>query len=111
MPLVPGWPMDATAALVGFDCRDCGRTVPPAAHPRRCPNCGGLLVADYDLDVLGKGPVEPVDADGPRPGSLVRFADRLPVVPDAGTDLAAGGTPLVECPRLAGELGVERVLL
>jgi len=97
--------METSAAFDGLACGECGAEDPPAAGFGRCSDCGGPLRADYDLDALDAS-----DFDlGDGPGSLWRFADLLPFRADDALTMGEGGTPLVECPTLAGELGVDRV--
>jgi threonine synthase len=91
--------MDTTAAFVGLRCGDCGVTHDPGAVGR-CPDCGGLLDAAYDHDAAD------VDFSG---HGLGRYAPLLPFDGETLVDLEAGGTPLVEAPGLAEELGVAEV--
>jgi threonine synthase len=87
-------------------CIDCG-----AAHSLgyrlECEKCHGLLELVYDLDRLRR--------DGPallRGGGLWRYAPVLPIAePAHRVTLGEGGTPLLECPRLAARLGVRRLRL
>lgn len=46
-----------------------------------------------------------------RPGGVWRFDPLLPVDRGRKITLEEGGTPLVDCPSLAGEVGVARVLI
>ncbi|GAB7094954.1 threonine synthase [Halolamina litorea] len=96
-------------AFVGLACTDCDATLavddtdPEAiAGAGPCPDCGAPRVPEYDLDA--------VDAESVRTG--LRAWDRDTVLPfDAETALTAaeGGTPSVDAPRIADELGVGRV--
>ncbi|MBI3630581.1 MAG: threonine synthase [Candidatus Rokubacteria bacterium] len=87
-------------------CIDCG-AVSPLGYRLECDKCRGLLELRYDLDRLrAKGP-----ALFAGPG-LWRYAAVLPVGDAAHrVTLGEGGTPLLECPRLARQLGVRRLLL
>ncbi|HKJ58453.1 MAG TPA: pyridoxal-phosphate dependent enzyme [Halobacteriales archaeon] len=100
--------METTDAFDGLVCRDCEARHEPADAPGRCPDCGGILRAEYDLRSVDEAAFEA--ARGPD-ASIWRFADLLPFPPDAAVSIGEGGTPLVDCPRLADELGVERVLV
>jgi len=100
--------METTDAFDGLVCRDCGARHDPADAPGRCPDCGGLLRAVYGLDAVDPGAFETA---GARAGSMWRFAELLPIPAGTATSLGEGGTPLVECPRLADELGVGRLLV
>ncbi|PYM91016.1 MAG: hypothetical protein DME04_20395 [Candidatus Rokuibacteriota bacterium] len=87
-------------------CIECG-----AAHPLtyrlECERCHGLLELRYDIARLEK--------DGPallRGTGLWRYAPVLPIGdPAHRVTLGEGATPLLDCPRLAAEMGVRRLLL
>ncbi len=88
-------------------CIDCG-AAHPLAYLLQCERCHGLLELTYDLD--------PLRRDGPAiftGTGLWRYA--APVLPIADpahrVTLGEGGTPLLDCPRLARDLGVRRVLV
>jgi threonine synthase len=87
-------------------CIDCGTTLPLGYH-LECPACRGLLELQYDVERLAK--------DGPsifRGSGLWRYASVLPIAdPAHRVTLAEGGTPLLDCPRLARDLGIRRLLL
>ena len=100
--------METTDAFDGLVCRDCGGRHDPADAPGRCPDCGGILRAEYDH---GSADWPPFEATPDPTGSIWRFADLLPFRADVAPSLGEGGTPLVACPRLADELGVGRVLI
>jgi len=87
-------------------CIECG-----AAHSLtyrlECERCHGLLELRYDITRLQK--------DGPallQGAGLWRYAPVLPIGdPAHRVTLGEGGTPLLDCPLLASELGVRRLLL
>jgi len=87
-------------------CIDCG-TVHPLGYRLQCEKCRGLLELIYDLDRLRR--------DGPallRGTGLWRYAAVLPIAdPAHRVTLGEGGTPLLEAPRLARQLGVRRLRL
>ena len=87
-------------------CIDCG-AVYPLTYRLECAACRGLLELRYDVARMrAAGP-------GLLAGSgLWRYAAVLPI-PDPAhrVTLGEGGTPLLECPRLARELGVRQLLL
>ena len=91
-----------TTAFEGFRCTDCGATT-EAASATRCPECGGSLDARYDLEGLDLSSATLADRSGGW-----KHRELLPFVPDG---MGEGGTPLIEAPRLAEELGVDRVLI
>jgi len=87
-------------------CIDCG-AIHPLGYRLECEKCRGLLELIYDLDRLRR--------DGPallRGTGLWRYAAVLPVAdPAHRVTLGEGGTPLLEAPRLARQLGVRRLCL
>jgi len=87
-------------------CIDCGAAY-PLTYRLECDACRGLLELRYDIARLrAAGP-------GILAGSgLWRYAPVLPIAdPAHRVTLGEGGTPLLDCPRLARELGVRRLLL
>jgi threonine synthase len=90
----------------GLVCIDCGTTY-GLDYRLECDRCSGLLELTYDIDTLA--------ARGPAIFSgtgLWRYAPVLPVAdPAHRVSLGEGGTPLLDCPRLARDLGVKRLLL
>ncbi len=100
--------METSAALAGLDCTDCGAVHDPSVVTHRCPDCGGILDPGYDLDA--------VDLDGAtlsgRPfRDMWRYAELLAFPAEAAVSLGEGATPAVDCPALADELGVARVVV
>jgi threonine synthase len=96
--------METTEAFAGLCCLDCGETHDPGTVGR-CPVCGGALDPVYDRDPAAvTRDTLAADADG-----LARYADVLPFPEGALVTAGEGGTPLVEVPDLADELGVEAV--
>ncbi|WP_435116715.1 pyridoxal-phosphate dependent enzyme [Halolamina sp. C58] len=96
-------------AFVGLACTDCDASLavedadPEAiAGAGPCPDCGAPRVPKYDLDS--------VDPDTVRAGP--RAWDRDAVLPFSAADAlsaAEGGTPSVDAPRVADELGLAGV--
>jgi threonine synthase len=98
--------METTTAFTGLGCTDCGESFDPETATHRCPECGGSLDPVYDYDALD------VDREtlAARPfDSMWRYEEFLPFPRDCAVSMAEGGTPLVECPRLADELDVAAV--
>jgi threonine synthase len=87
-------------------CIDCG-TVYPLTYRLECGSCRGLLELRYDMGRLRAAGPALLAGSG-----LWRYAPVLPI-PDPAhrVTLGEGGTPLLDCPRLARELGVRRLLL
>ncbi len=87
-------------------CIDCG-AVQPLGYHLECAKCHGLLELIYDLDRLQR--------EGPgllRGSGLWRYAAVLPIAdPAHRITLGEGGTPLLDAPRLARQLGVRRLRL
>ncbi|WP_122090826.1 threonine synthase [Halalkalicoccus subterraneus] len=98
--------METTAAFLGLDCIDCGQRFD--ADTQRCPDCGGILDPTYDYDTIDlthKNLAErPFD-------SMWRYEELLPFPRETAITMDEGATPLVECEKLAEEMGVGRVLL
>ncbi|MFB6297935.1 MAG: pyridoxal-phosphate dependent enzyme [Salinirussus sp.] len=86
---------ETTRAFDGLRCTDCGSRH-DATTTHRCPACDGHLDAVYDHD-------EPPVLAG---YGLDRYAPLLPFPAEALPDLGAGGTPVIDCPALAADLGV-----
>jgi len=100
--------METTAALEGLACTECDAHHDPAAVPGRCPDCGGPLVATYDVDAQA-GETDRESLADSRFDGVARYGDLLPFELDAATSMNEGTTPLVACPGLADELGVAEV--
>ncbi|MFB6224639.1 MAG: pyridoxal-phosphate dependent enzyme [Haloarcula sp.] len=92
--------METTAAFRGLICTACGEGTDSTAD--RCPDCGGVLVGDYDVPDLT--PAALPDLTGPG-----RYEQLRPFARDATVTLGEGATPLVPIPDLADELGVDAV--
>jgi threonine synthase len=92
--------------VLGLTCIDCGAAW-PLEYRLECGRCHGLLELRYDLGRLQR--------DGPAVfagAGLWRYAPVLPIAdPAHRVTLGEGGTPLLDCPRLARQLGVRRLLL
>lgn len=99
--------MQTTAAFGGLNCTDCGESFAAENAPGRCPACAGVLDPAYDYDTLDLTR-ETVAGDGP---GVWRYESLLPFPREVAVTMDEGGTPLVDCPTLAGELGVDRVLV
>ncbi|WP_340100261.1 threonine synthase [Salinibaculum salinum] len=97
--------METTAAFAGFRCIDCGARH-DAAESHRCPDCGGWLDARYDhgkID-LDHGSLTPDASAG-----IAAYADLLPFGAETLVTVGEAGTPLLACPGLADDLGVDAV--
>src|SRR6056297_455095 len=99
--------METTEAFVGLTCVDCGETFDPETATHRCPDCGGILDPDYDYDAID---LSRADLDSRPFDSMWRYEELLPFPRSAAVSMDEGATQLVECPKLADEMGVGRVL-
>ena len=99
--------MEITEAFASLRCLDCDATHDPTTAGR-CPDCDGPLDPRYDHDpgAVTRGGLDADQADG-----LEAFAEVLPFPAEALVTAGEGGTPLVEVPGLADELGVRAVYL
>ena len=100
--------METTAAFDGLVCTDCGERFDPETTTHDCPDCGGILGPSYDLNRidLARDDFESRPFDG-----MWRYEELLPIPRESAVTMGEGTTPLVECPSLADELGVGRVLI
>lgn len=102
--------METTPAFSGLECTGCGE-----AHgvdvAGRCPDCGAPLGPIYNFQSVE--PEKFRDEIDRRLGTdgLWAFEDILPFPADQGISGGEGGTPLVDAPEIASELGVDRVQL
>ncbi|MBI2219270.1 MAG: pyridoxal-phosphate dependent enzyme [Candidatus Rokubacteria bacterium] len=87
-------------------CIDCGATH-ALGYRLACEKCSGLLELRYDLGRLARTGPTVLSGTG-----LWRYAAVLPIAdPAHRVSLGEGGTPLLDCPRLARELGVRTLLI
>lgn len=87
-------------------CIDCG-SVHALGYRLECEKCHGLLELRYDLEPLRRSGPAALSGFG-----LWRYAPVLPIAdPAHRITLGEGGTPLLDCPRLAKRLGVRRLAL
>ncbi|MEF8801191.1 MAG: pyridoxal-phosphate dependent enzyme [Halolamina sp.] len=98
-------------AFVGLACTDCDASVDAEeltdaelAAPGACPNCGAPRSPEYDLGS--------VDVAAVRDGRTHWDRDAvLPFTAESARSAAEGGTPSVDAPRLADELGLAGLTL
>ncbi|HUG48274.1 MAG TPA: threonine synthase [Candidatus Limnocylindria bacterium] len=99
-------PTDFQPAFIGLRCRACGEPA-PTGPVFVCVKCLGPLEATYDLPAAAARLTrKAIDA---RPPSLWRLAELLPVETIPHDGLAVGFSPLIDAPRLAHALGLERL--
>ncbi|GBD19205.1 Threonine synthase [bacterium HR27] len=98
------------STLVSLACSQCCQRLEADALWNTCPACGGVLLAQYDLDRARRS-FRP-EALRDRPWNLWRYAELLPVRdPLYRLTLGEGGTPLLAAPRLARQLGLPKLWL
>lgn len=98
--------MTAESLAERLTCIECGADY-PLTYRLECARCHGLLELRYDIGRLRALGPEVFSGSG-----LWRYAPVLPIAdPAHRLTLGEGGTPLLDCPRLAAELGVRRLLL
>ncbi|ELZ12071.1 threonine synthase [Natrinema thermotolerans DSM 11552] len=100
--------METTDAVAGLECVDCGTVIEATAEAHRCPECDGPLDPRYDYDAID---LDRETLEGRPADSQWRYAELLPFARETAVTTREGATPLVDCPDLANELGVEQVLL
>ncbi|GGN18115.1 threonine synthase [Halarchaeum nitratireducens] len=98
--------METNPAFTGARCTACDATVDGDDVAGRCPSCGGVLDAAYELDAVD---LEPTTLAARTTRSQWRYHELLPFSPEAAVTTMEGGTPLVPVPSLAEELGVAAV--
>jgi threonine synthase len=98
--------LESTSLATGLRCIDCGATH-PLGYTLECGTCAGLLELTYDTARLVHDGRALLAGTG-----LWRYAAVLPIAdPAHRVSLGEGGSPLLDCPRLARELGVRRLLV
>jgi threonine synthase len=103
--------LNATRAsyLTHLECSRCGRTYDADVAQNLC-ECGGPLLARYDLEALGRA-VSLADMTARAP-TLWRYRELLPVRDAAHvTTFGEGMTPLLALPRLGARLGLPLLLM
>jgi threonine synthase len=98
-------------SVTGLRCLLCN-AVYPHGELYTCPRCGieGILDIEYDYDAVADALARSPLAD--RPANIWRYAELLPVSPDIQPPHPrVGWTPVYDVPRLAGAVGVGRLLL
>lgn len=90
--------------LAGLECSRC-KAYYPGDTPRALCDCGGPLLARYDLAAIRKA-VTP-DEIARRAPTMWRYRELLPVRDDASiVSMGEGFTPMIPVPKAAREVGV-----
>lgn len=97
--------METTDAFRGLACLGCGAEFDADTQSGHCPDCGGPLDAQFDYPAVA---LSREDLPG-KPDGIGRYDPLLPFPAESIPSISEGATPLVECPSLAAEMGVESV--
>lgn len=94
-------------------CVSCRKSLKPTGIDSTCADCGpddGILEIRFDLDAVQDAwRADPLENRSP---SHWRYRELLPIDSDNIPDhWPVGWTPLIDAPRLAGEVGVSQLLL
>lgn len=96
--------------LTHLECSRCGATFDSGAVHRTCTKCGKVLFARYDLERVRQA-LTKEDLVG-RPANMWRYRELMPVLDSANViSLGEGFTPILDGPRLAEEVGLDRLLI
>ncbi|KUO42639.1 MAG: threonine synthase [Candidatus Hadarchaeum yellowstonense] len=91
-----------------LECIECGRKFDVGSRFYTCPECGGLLEVELDLEAIKKKLGD--RGLGPEPPRVWKYRDFLPIFDDSKiVSLGEGGTPLIRCDRLSKEIGIEEL--
>ena len=91
-----------------LECSRCANRAAPRGLPQVCESCGAPLLVTYPLARIAKR-VSTAGLDG-RAWNMWRFREVMPLAADeAPISLGEGGTPLLDMPHLARQLGVRRL--
>jgi threonine synthase len=101
----------ATSAVIRLECAvPCGEGPFDPTLPHHLCECGGPLLARYDLDAIGQHWSR--DVLPHRPPTMWRYREVMPVAEgEAPATLGEGWTPLASAPRLADSLGLDRLFV
>jgi threonine synthase len=98
------------STLNDLECTRCGKHYDAEQIQTHCP-CGGPLYPRYDLQTAARAWDGGRGLAG-RPQGFWRYADLLPIrAPENRLNLGEGGTPILEVPRTAERVGVDRLLV
>lgn len=103
--------MSSPPSVTGLRCLVCDKTI-PYGNVHTCPTCGapGILDVQYDYDSVGKA-LTP-ETLSTRSYNHWRYRELLPILNDAIVPtLHIGWTPIYDVPRLASEIGINKLFL
>ncbi|MGH2377110.1 MAG: threonine synthase [Candidatus Limnocylindria bacterium] len=109
--IAPFGPTPPPSSYVTFlECARCGARLDHTREAHLCTDCGGPLLARYDLELIEQSVPRSV-LDG-RERSLWRYRELLPLEePGNAVSLGEGNTPLYELPALGSKLGLPRLMV
>jgi threonine synthase len=91
-----------------IECTVCGKRHEAGRLLTVCEACGQMLAVRYDLAKVAAAVTK--DALRARPPGMYRFRELVPLAEgEEPVTLGEGGTPLLELPRLAAQVGVGRL--
>jgi threonine synthase len=97
--------------VTGFKCVECSRSFGVSEIEYVCPDCGGNVDVLYDYERIGEQ-LNKATLTADRNFTIWRYRALLPIEDiSLAPPLAVGWTPIYDCPRLAAEFGVERLLI
>jgi threonine synthase len=97
--------------VAGFKCVECSRSFSAGEIEYVCPDCGGNLDTLYDYERVGEQ-LSKATLAADRDLTIWRYRALLPIEDlSLAPPLAVGWTPIYDCPRLAAEFGVKRLLI
>jgi threonine synthase len=97
--------------VAGFRCFECAREFRGDEVEYVCPSCGGNLDVLYDYEAVGARLTKArLAADGDL--SMWRYRPLLPIADSSRVPpLAAGWTPVYDCPRLAAQFAIKQLFV
>ena len=96
--------------LKSLVCSECGHSHPTGRWHSLCEKCAHPLDAKYDLDAARTALAS--HPERTRSRGMWRWRELLPLDGDREpVSLGEGDTPLLEAPRLASQLGIERLTI
>ncbi|MEO6458092.1 MAG: threonine synthase [Chloroflexia bacterium] len=94
--------------LTHLECSQCGYSHPADIEQHLCTQCGGILLARYDLPRLAKEVSRDTVQARPWSEGLWRYAELLPLAdPTSRISLGEGATPMLPSVWLSEEIGAE----
>jgi len=100
------------SALKSLKCTKCGKVLSPEEIQTVCPDCGGVLYAQYDLEAVKERFSWDALSKRSRSLGLWRYFELLPVKRyENVVSLGEGATPLLKASNLGRHLGLRNLYL